>query len=276
MKIISFTSLFLIIFSSLISSQAVYPKRELRGTWIATVANVDWPSSPYLSSGEKIKELVEIFEKLSQAGINTVFFQVRTECDALYKSGFEPWSYWLTGEQGREPDPFFDPLEFAIDEAHRRGMELHAWLNPYRVVKTVGEYEISKTHISMTHPEWILSFRSAGGSYKMLDPGIPAVRDYITAIVSDIAGRYKVDGIQFDDYFYPYTPKISNEDSLSFIHYGSGFYNIEEWRRNNINLLVAQVYDKINSINPRIKFGISPFGILENKYAGTNGFESYS
>ncbi len=276
MKITIFSVLCLIIFQELNISQIIYPKRELRGSWIATVANIDWPSSPYLSSGEKIKELVEIFDRLSYAGINTVFFQVRTECDALYKSEFDPWSYWLTGEQGKEPDPYFDPLEFAIDEAHKLGMELHAWLNPYRAVKSGGEYTLSTSHIAITHPEWILSFPAGNGDFRMLDPGIPAVRDYITKVAADIAGRYDVDGIHFDDYFYPYAPKISNEDSLSFALYGNGFYDIKEWRRNNINLLVAQVYDKINSINHRVKFGISPFGILENKYADTKGFESYS
>lgn len=263
-------------FSFIVYPQSMYPKRELRGAWIATVANIDWPSSPDSSSGVKIKELVEIFERLSASGINAVFFQVRTECDALYKSGFEPWSYWLTGRQGKEPSPFFDPLLFAVDEAHKYGIEFHAWLNPYRAVKSEGEYVISQNHISVTHPEWILSFPGSKGDYKMLNPGIPAVRDYITSIAADVARRYKVDGIHFDDYFYPYTPKISNEDSVTFIESGKKFHNLDDWRRDNINLLIAQVYDSLNSINPEIKFGISPFGVVKNKYAGTSAFESYS
>ncbi len=276
MKALFFSVFIVIIFSASIICQTIYPKRELRGAWIATVANIDWPSSKNSTSGEKIKELVEIFERLSGSGINAVFFQIRTECDALYESNLEPWSYWLTGEQGKEPDPFFDPLKFAIAEAHKYGMEFHAWLNPYRAVKRVGEYVQSGNHITITHPEWILSFPGTEGNYEMLDPGIPAVRNYITGIVTDIVRRYDIDGIHFDDYFYPYAPKVSNEDSVTFVYYGKKFHDIEDWRRDNINLMVAQVYDSLNSINPKIKFGISPFGIIENKYAGTSGFESYS
>jgi uncharacterized lipoprotein YddW (UPF0748 family) len=276
MKSFFFYIFSLTFFSITLLCQTATPKRELRGAWIATVANIDWPSSPHSTSGEKIKELVQIFESLSDAGINTVFFQIRTECDALYDSNLEPWSYWLTGEQGKEPEPYFDPLSFAIDEAHKYGMEFHAWLNPYRVVKKLGEYIQSDNHISVTRPEWILSFRGSEGNYEMLNPGIPAVRDYITGIVTDVVRRYDIDGIHFDDYFYPYVPKISNEDSVTFANYGKKFHDIEDWRRDNINLMVAQVYDSINRINPKIKFGISPFGIIENKYAGTRGFESYS
>ena len=248
-----------------------YPKRELRGAWVATVKNIDWPSSPSATSGEQISELVQMFDKLKAAGINTIYFQVRTECDALYKSSYEPWSYWLTGKQGKAPDPFFDPLKFAVDEAHSRGMELHAWINPYRAVRETGEYENAPNHVTKVHSEWILKFEN----YKMLNPGIPGVTNYITQIVTDIVSRYDVDGIHLDDYFYPYSPKITNEDSAAFRIYKGAFINIDDWRRNNINLMVAQVYTAINKINPKIKFGVSPFGIVENKYAGTNGFNSY-
>ena len=252
--------------------QIKYPKREFRGAWVATVANIDWPSSKTSSSEDQIKELKETFDKLKEAGINAVIFQIRTECDALYSSSFEPWSYWLTGEQGKAPEPFFDPLQLAVDEAHKRGMELHAWFNPYRAVKNVDDYIVSDFHISKVHPEWILNF----GNYKMLDPGIPKVKEYITSIVEEVIRNYDVDGIHFDDYFYPYSPKVSNEDSVTFINYGNNFSNIDDWRRYNINSMVALVNEKINAIKPYIKFGISPFGIVENKYAGTNGFNSYS
>ena len=151
------------------------PKRELRGAWVATVKNIDWPSSPSATSGEQISELVQIFDKLKAAGINTIYFQVRTECDALYKSSYEPWSYWLTGKQGKAPDPFYDPLKFAVDEAHSLGMELHAWINPYRAVRDTGEYENADNHVTNVHPEWILKFEN----YKMLNPGIPGVTNYI-------------------------------------------------------------------------------------------------
>jgi uncharacterized lipoprotein YddW (UPF0748 family) len=252
--------------------QIKYPKREFRGAWVATVANIDWPSSKSASSEDQIKELKETFDKLREAGINAVIFQIRTECDALYSSSFEPWSYWLTGEQGKAPEPFYDPLQLAVDEAHKRGMELHAWFNPYRAVKNVGDYVVSDFHVSKVNPEWILNFEN----YKMLDPGIPKVKEYIASIVEEVIKNYDVDGIHFDDYFYPYSPKVSNEDSVTFSTYGNNFSNIDDWRRYNINSMVALVNEKINAIKPYIKFGISPFGIVENKYAGTNGFNSYS
>ena len=257
---------------STILSQSNYPKRELRGAWIATVANIDWPSRRDITSGKKISELVQIFDKLSEANINAVFFQVRTECDAFYNSNFEPWSYWLTEKQGEPPEPFFDPLEFAISEAHARGMELHAWFNPYRAIKDTQDYHRFYKHISETNPDWILSF----GSYKMLDPGNPNVQDYIVNVITDVLLRYNVDGIHFDDYFYPYSPKITNEDSATFRKYNRGFTNIDDWRRDNINMLIRRVNNIIKSYKPHVKFGISPFGIVENKYAGTDGFNSYS
>ena len=254
------------------TAQTEYPKREFRGAWIATVANIDWPIDKNSSSGEQIRELVDMIESLDSAGINAILFQIRTECDAIYDSQIEPWSYWLTGKQGEAPAPFYDPLKFAIDEAHKRGIELHAWFNPYRCVKTVGAYEQAEDHVSVEHPEWILNF----GNYKMLDPGNPEVKKYILDIVSDVLLRYDVDGIHFDDYFYPYSPKVSNEDSASFANYGQDFSNIDDWRRYNINSLMADIYDLIKEEKPYVKFGISPFGIVENKYAGTNGFESYN
>ena len=264
--------LFSIMIFNEVFGQLTYPKREFRGAWVATVANIDWPSSKSSSSADQIKELKDTFDKLKEAGINAVLFQVRTECDALFSSSFEPWSYWLTSEQGKAPDPFFDPLQLAIDEAHKRGMELHAWFNPYRATKNTDDYKVSDFHVSRIHPEWILTF----GNYKMLDPGIPEVKDYITSIIEEVISNYDVDGIHFDDYFYPYSPKISNEDSITYLKYGSDFLNIDDWRRDNINSMVAKVHERINQIKPHIKFGISPFGIVENKYAGTNGFNSYS
>ena len=264
--------LFTILFFNEVLGQVKYPKREFRGAWIATVANIDWPSSKFSSSEDQINELKETFDKLKEAGINVVIFQVRTECDALYNSSFEPWSYWLTGEQGKPPEPFYDPLQLAVDEAHKRGMELHAWFNPYRAVKNVDDYKVSELHVSKVHLEWILTF----DKYKMLDPGIPEVKKYIATIIEEVIKNYDVDGIHFDDYFYPYSPKVSNEDSITFIKYGSGFTNVDDWRRWNINSMVANVHEKIQQIKPNIKFGISPFGIVENKFAGTNGFNSYS
>jgi uncharacterized lipoprotein YddW (UPF0748 family) len=270
-KILIISILFFIV-SHTLSAQYIYPKRELRGAWIATVKNIDWPKSPFETSGQQISELVAIFDSLKAAGINTVYFQIRTECDALYKSSYEPWSYWLTGKQGKAPKPFYDPLAFAVSEAHLRGMEIQAWFNPYRAVREIGDYQVSDSHISKTHPKWILNFKN----YKMLNPGIPAVRHYIAKIVADVVKRYDVDGIHFDDYFYPYTPHITNQDAATFGKFKGKFKNIDDWRRNNINQMIADVYDTIKSINPKIQFGVSPFGIVENKYAGTKGYESYN
>ncbi|HED37003.1 MAG TPA: glycoside hydrolase [Ignavibacteria bacterium] len=252
-------------------AQEKYPKGEVRGAWIATVKNIDWPFSNEETSGEQISEMVAIFDSLKAAGINTVYFQVRTECDALYKSSYEPWSYWLTGKQGRAPNPYYDPLSFAISAAHKRGMELQAWFNPYRAVRKIGEYKISPSHVSVLHPNWILKFKDS----EMLNPGIPAVTKYIAKIVADVVKRYNIDGVHFDDYFYPYVPHITNQDYKTFLKYKGNFTNINDWRRNNINQMVEEVYNTIKSIKPKVKFGISPFGIVENKYAGTNGFESY-
>lgn len=259
-----------LLFSCYLFPQQIPPKREMRGAWVASVANIDWPLDRNATPGQQIASLVDIMDKLKAAGINAVFFQIRTECDALYNSMYEPWSYWLTGKQGRAPFPFYDPLEFAISEAHSRGMELHAWFNPYRAEKKIGDYELSEGHAVKLHPDWILTFQD----YKMLDPGNPEVKDYILNIVTDVLQRYDIDGIHFDDYFYPYTP-MKNEDSLTFAKYKGTFTNIADWRRDNINSLMAGIYEKVKKINPKVKFGISPFGIVENKFAGTSGFNSY-
>jgi uncharacterized lipoprotein YddW (UPF0748 family) len=247
-------------------------KRELRGAWIATVANIDYPLDRHASTEEKITELRTLINKLHDMGINTVFFQIRTECDALYNSDIEPWSYWLTGKQGAAPEPYFDPLEIAITEAHKLGMQLHAWMNPYRCVKNLSGYEFSASHVSKKHSDWVLTVKD----YKMLDPGNVNVTPYIVSVVADVLDKYDVDGIHFDDYFYPYEPKIHKEDAATFRENPRGFTNIEDWRRDNINGLIAQVDSLIKSKKPYVVFGVSPFGIVENKYAATSGMESYS
>lgn len=250
------------------------PKYEMRGAWLTTVVNLDWPSSRSLDVETQKKELVKMIDDLYSNGFNAVFFQVRSEADAMYPSPYEPWSYYLTDEQGRAPDPFYDPLAFAIELAHERGMELHAWLNPFRTSRDLGGYKINDSHIIRTHPEWILNFRG-NTTYSMLNPGIAEVRDYVAFIVSDIVRRYKVDGIHFDDYFYPYSPPISTEDEKHFKADQRGIATIADWRRDNIHLFVRQIRDSIYAIDPLVKFGISPFGIRLNEDAGTNGSEGY-
>lgn len=252
--------LFFLLSSCLLTAQSKNPKYEFRGVWVATVENQDWPRSRYDSPEKQKQDLIDYFNTLAQSGCNAVFFQIRTECDALYKSDIEPWSYWLTGEQGKAPAPFYDPLEFAVQEAHKRGMELHAWLNPYRAVKVkntpTDEYPVSAQHPVSKHPEWILTV----GNYKMLNPGLQEVIDYNVQIVMDVLNRYDVDGIHMDDYFYPYEV-ISNQDNATFTKYPRGFANIGDWRRDNVNRLIKTLNDTIMTVKPYIKFGVSPFGI---------------
>ncbi|MDI6400737.1 family 10 glycosylhydrolase [Balneolaceae bacterium ANBcel3] len=251
------------------------PKYEFRGVWIATVGNLDWPETHTMCTIKQRETASALLDSLQSIGINAVFFQVRPEGDAFYASTYEPWSYWLTGEQGRAPEPFYDPLFFMIREAHKRGMELHAWLNPFRVARIKGQYQMTGNHVTRRHPDWVLSFPDVyGRSYAMLNPGLPEVRDYIASIVADIVRRYDVDGIHFDDYFYPYQP-IHDQDSLAFIRYGSTFDSPSDWRRESINQLIHQVNDSLNTLAPDVVFGISPFAIRKNSDAGTNGLEGY-
>ncbi len=264
--------LLIIVFIGSGYSQITEPKREFRATWVASVSNLDWPSSPGLSTEKQQEQLINILDGLKAAGTNVVIFQIRPECDALYKSDYEPWSYWLTGHQGTPPSPYYDPLEFAIKETHKRGMELHAWFNPYRAVKTVGQYTISPEHVSKQHPDWILQF----GSLKILNPGLPQVREFVTDVIMDVVNRYDVDGVHFDDYFYPYEG-IRNEDNATFQEYSRGFTNIGDWRRDNVNLLMKMIDDSIKAVKPYVKFGISPFGIWKSGVPqGIFGLDAYS
>ncbi len=251
--------------------QTAIPKHEFRAAWIATVSRLDWPKTN--GTENQKAELVALLDDLKALGMNAVFFQVRPEADALYESEIEPWSYVLTGEQGKVPDPFYDPLEFAIEEAHKRGMELHAWFNPYRADR--GLYTPAPNHVTVEHPEWILDF----GNLKILNPGIPAVRQYVTDVIADVVTRYDVDGVHFDDYFYPYPPdQITDEDAETYATYNEdGIGNIGDWRRNNINVFVQGVSDTIQAIRPDVAFGISPFGIWKNGVPpGIVGLDAYN
>ncbi len=249
------------------------PKREFRGAWIATVANLDWPSAPGLNPQVQREELQQLFDNLQSYGINSVIFQIRPECDALYASPFEPWSYYLTGRQGTAPAPFYDPLAFAVQEAHVRGMELHAWFNPYRAVRQIGANALANQHVSVQHPEWVITI----GSFKFLNPGLPQVREYVCRVVMDVVRRYNIDGIHFDDYFYPYPPgNITTEDQNTFQVYGGSFSDIKSWRRDNVNTLIRMLHDSLQISKPEVKFGISPFGIWKSGVPeGIVGLSSY-
>lgn len=253
----------------------LYPKHDLRGAWIASVSNIDWPSSRSLSSSQQQAELLKMLDTLANAGINTVFLQIRPECDALYASTIEPWSYWLTGTQGKAPNPFWDPLQFAIDAAHERGMELHAWINPFRAKQSTPA--LAANHVASLHPEWTF----LAGTTTILNPGLPDVRKYITNVIADIATRYELDGIHFDDYFYP-DGLVTNQDNTTYADNNpTAIATIGDWRRNNVNMLIAKVYDTLQIINAannrNIRFGVSPFGIWKSGVpAGITGNSSYS
>jgi uncharacterized lipoprotein YddW (UPF0748 family) len=279
-KFVTQLSILLFLLNFNLTAQSDPPKREFRGAWIASVVNLDWPSSPFLTVQQQKSQLISILDELQKTGINVVVFQVRPECDALYNSPYEPWSYYLTGSQGTPPNPYYDPLEFAIDEAHKRGMELHAWFNPYRAVFQVGHHPISSEHVTVENPEWALQF----GTLKILNPGLQQVRDYNTMIIMDVVRRYDVDGVHFDDYFYPYPPNHmtanSTNDALDDAAFSAdprGFTNKADWRRDNVNIQMKQIHDSIMTEKPHVKFGISPFGIWRNGVpSGIVGMDAYS
>lgn len=246
------------------------PKRELRGVWVATVANIDWPSTPGLTTIEQQNEFIKILDFHHRNGINAIFFQVRPAADAFYAQAKEPWSYWLSGTQGKAPLPAYDPLAFAIQEAHKRGMELHAWFNPYRATNEPTA-KVAQNHISRLHPEWMIRY----GGKLQFDPGLPQVQDYIVSVIMDVVKRYEIDGVHFDDYFYPY-PVAGQyfNDRATFNKYGNGFANIEDWRRNNVDMLIKRLNTEIHQQKRWIKFGISPFGIWKNKTQDPEGSDT--
>ena len=252
--------------SALAASEKTPPKphREFRGAWVATVGNSVWPSKPGLPVSEQKSELLAILDRAAQLKMNAIIFQVRPACDALYASKLEPWSEYLTGKMGQAPAPFYDPLEFAIQEAHKRGLELHAWFNPYRAHHFKAVSAISDDHISKTRPELVRDY----GRYLWLDPGEPAVQEYSLKVVMDVVRRYDVDGIHFDDYFYPYQEKdaqgrdIDFPDDNSWRKYGvPRKMSRDDWRRESVNKFIRSVYENIKATKPWVKFGVSPFGI---------------
>ena len=248
------------------------PKREFRGVWIATVENIDWPSSPNMPADQQKKELTDRLDAHQQQGINAIMFQIRPAADALYAKSREPWSKWLTGKQGQAPTPFYDPLAFAIAEAHKRGMELHAWFNPYRAT-TDGHFDqLSPSHITRIKPEWFFTY----GGIKLFNPGIPEVREYIVKVFLDVVDNYDIDGVHMDDYFYPYPIDGQHiNDADAFAKYSDGYTDIKDWRRHNVDTLIHMLSDSIGKHKPRVKFGISPFGIWANKYQNEDGTDTH-
>ncbi len=255
----------------------IYPKREFRGVWIATVANIDWPSKKGLTTVQQKQELIDLLDQHKKNGFNAILLQIRPTADAFYTKSRELWSHWLTGVQGLPPADGFDPLEFAIKEAHERGIELHAWFNPYRATMDTNAVT-SVNHITNTNPDIFYAYNGQ----KFFNPGLSEVREYITQVILDVVKGYDIDGVHFDDYFYPYpvNGKTIN-DGATFEKYPNGFTKIEDWRRNNVDLLVKMVNDSVHHYKKFVKFGISPFAIWRNYKedtlgSRTSGLSNYS
>lgn len=247
-------------------------KHEWRAAWMATVYNIDWPTSSSLTTAQQKAELISYLNLFKSLNFNAIIFQARPAADALYASRLEPWSLYLTGKQGRAPDPFWDPLAFIVEEAHKRGMELHAWLNPYRLTADVRNLkDVSPDHIYNTHPEWFTQHENR--SY--FDPALPQTRDFLCNVVADIVRRYDVDGVHLDDYFYPNNDFI---DDSSFALHNRGYTPQEKmaWRRENVDLVIQQLRDTIKSIKPYVKFGISPYAVWRNKRDDPRGSDTRS
>lgn len=254
--------------------------REFRAAWIATVGNSVWPSKPGLPVAEQKAEMLGLLNRAAELKLNALIFQVRPSCDALYASKLEPWSEYLTGTMGQAPSPLYDPLEFAVAEAHKRGIELHAWFNPYRALHFNARSAVAASHVSKTRPQLVRRY----GRYLWLDPGERAVQEYSLSVVMDVLKRYDVDGIHFDDYFYPYPEKgargedLEFPDSASWQKYGvSSKLDRDDWRRENVNEFVERTYRSIKATKPWVKFGISPFGIWRpGQPAQIRGFDAYA
>ena len=248
-------------------------KREFRGAWIQTAFQGEYKD---MTPARMKKDFIRKLNYLQACGINAIIFQVRPEADAFYKSDIEPWSRFFTGEQGVAPAGEFDPMAFLIQECHKRNMEFHAWLNPYRA-STAGNTRFADSHIYHKHPEWFVTYNKQ----ILFDPGLPESRQFICRVVRDIVGRYDVDAIHMDDYFYPYPIKGKDfPDDASFARYGGGFSNKADWRRSNVNILIQKIHETVRGLKPWVKFGVSPFGIYRNQSSdplgsATNGLQNY-
>jgi uncharacterized lipoprotein YddW (UPF0748 family) len=254
---------------------SVSHRREFRGVWVATVSNIDWPSKPGLPVEQQKAELIGILNRVQALNFNALILQVRPEGDALYASKLEPWSYWLTGTQGKAPNPFYDPLEFAIAECHKRNIELHAWFNPYRA-RTAKQLTPARPHMAAINPEYVYKW----GPQLWMDPGAKVVQDRAYDVMLDVVRRYDVDGIHLDDYFYPYPIEgKSFPDSKTYSAYkaAGGKLGLSDWRRDNVNKMVQRLSEGIRAVKPHVKFGISPFGIYRpGQPAQIEGLDAYN
>jgi uncharacterized lipoprotein YddW (UPF0748 family) len=256
------------------------PLREFRAVWVATVGNIDWPSRRDLTSAQQRAELLALLDRAAQLKLNALILQVRPACDALYASPLEPWSEYLTGAMGKRPEPYYDPLAFAVEAAHQRGLELHAWFNPYRARHPSAKSPPSANHISQRRPQLVKQY----GKYLWLDPGENEVQDYSLSVLLDVVKRYDVDGVHLDDYFYPYKEKdaagadLDFPDGPSWERYGrKSRLSRDDWRRRNVNEFILRAYQAIKAEKPWVKFGVSPFGIWRPGYPPpVGGYDAYA
>ena len=250
---------------------ATSPKREFRAVWIATVDNIDWPSKKGLPAADQQREFTELLDMSQQTGLNAVVVQIRAAADAFYAKSSEPWSEWLTGQQGLAPDPFYDPLEFMIRESRARNLEFHAWLNLDRATFSKNA-SVCTTNICYQRPNWMVEY----GGRKLFNLGLPDVRAYVAGTVANIVRNYDVDGIHFDDYFYPFAASgQSFADETTFQLYNADGLKKDDWRRQNIDKLIRQIGDSIHAVKPWVKFGVSPFGIWKNQKNDPEGSLTY-
>lgn len=268
-RIITITIAF-VLFQCVAFSQDV-PKRELRAAWIATVMNIDWPSKKGLSVQQQQEEFVRLLDTLQRAGMNAVIVQVRPVADAFYPSSYEPWSEYLSGKQGDFSTPYYNPLAFMIQESRKRGLEFHAWFNPYRASMN-GNLIYADNHPIRAHPEWFVEY---GGKY-YYDPGHPEAREFVLQSIMETVKHYDLDAVHFDDYFYPY--RIANlefPDSCTYEAFGKHLFEMrDDWRRNNVDFFVEELSRRIRLEKPHLKFGISPFGVWRNVDRDSTGSQT--
>src|SRR5690349_14698382 len=250
----------------LVSYVVAQPKYEFRAAWIATVENIDWPTRGNYNAESQKAEYISLLEMHKRNGLNAVIVQVRPCADAFYPSQYEPWSQWLTGKQGKAPSPYYDPMQFMVEEAHKRGMEFHAWCNPYRAEFQVGKSSIAANHITKMHPEWFINY----GGTRYFDPGNKQAQQYVVNVIRDIVSRYDIDAVHFDDYFYPYPEGKEFPDSESYKKYGNGL-SLGDWRRSNTDSIILKLSTAIKEENRLCRFGVSPFAIWKNKSQDPEG-----
>ncbi len=252
-----------------VQSFAQAPKREFRAAWIATVGNIDWPLKQGLPAEEQRQSFIRRLDQMKRMGMNAVIVQIRPAADAFYPSTIEPWSHYLTGKQGQPPVPLYDPLQFMVEEAHKRCMEFHAWFNPFRALVDSRKNPNPPAHVTRLHPEWVISY--GGKSY--LNPGIPEAREYVTDVIIDVVKHYDIDAVHLDDYFYPYRiAGVQFGDAASFLKYNpGGIASKDDWRRNNVNVFIQNLNNRIKVQKRWVKLGISPFGVWRNASMDTAG-----